>query len=70
MNMRFEIELNNFLNNLTNDESKLSKDMKLSKKPIVIIGESALEMKSGQFIFEEIKEYLKKNNFISYKSKH
>ena len=50
--------------NLTNDESKLSKDMKLSKKPIVIIGESALEMKSGQFIFEEIKEYLKKNNFI------
>ena len=50
--------------NLTNDESKLSKDMKLSKKPIVIIGESALEMKSGQFIFEEIKEYLNKNNFI------
>ena len=50
--------------NLINDESKLSKDMKLSKKPIVIIGESALEMKSGQFIFEEIKEYLKKNNFI------
>ena len=50
---------------LINDQSKLSKKIKLSKKPIIIIGESVLEMKSGEFIFNEIKEYLNKNNFIN-----
>jgi len=38
-----------------------------SKKPLVIIGESALETKSGQFIFEEVKNFLQKNNYISSK---
>ena len=28
-----------------------------SKKPIIIIGESALEIKSGKYIFEEIKDF-------------
>ena len=50
---------------LINNQSELSKKIKLSKKPIVIIGESVLEMKSGEFIFNEIKEYLNKNNFIN-----
>ncbi len=36
-----------------------------SKKPIVIIGESALGLRSGSYIFEEIKEFLFKNNFIN-----
>ena len=36
-----------------------------SKKPIIIIGESALELKSGQFIFESIKKFLIENNFIN-----
>ncbi len=42
-----------------------SKKILSAKKPLVIIGESALELKSGQFIFEEVKEFLFKNNFIN-----
>ena len=36
-----------------------------SKRPIIIIGESALELKSGKYIFENLKKFLKENNFIS-----
>ncbi len=46
-------------------ECEFSKKLSTSKKPIIIIGESALELKSGQYIFEEIKNFLKKNNFIT-----
>ncbi len=46
-------------------ESDFSKLLLLSKKPLVIIGESALELKSGQYIFEEIKKFLNENKFIS-----
>ena len=35
-----------------------------SKKPIIIIGESALGLKSGKYIFEEIKNFLNNNNLI------
>jgi NADH-quinone oxidoreductase subunit G len=35
------------------------------KKPIIIIGESALELKSGKYIFEELKSFLIENNFIN-----
>ena len=45
--------------------SKISMILKNSKNPIIIIGETALETKSGGFIFEEIKNYLFKNNFIN-----
>ena len=31
----------------------------------MIIGESALELKSGKYIFEEFKKFLKENNFIN-----
>ena len=48
-----------------NSESEISKKLLSSKKPIIIIGESALELKCGQFIFEEFKKFLKKNNFIN-----
>ena len=30
------------------------------KNQLIIIGESALELKSGKYIFEEIKKFLKK----------
>ena len=50
---------------IINKENEFSKKLLLSKKPIVIIGESALELKSGQYIFEEFKKFLKKNNFIN-----
>ncbi len=42
-----------------------SKTIKSSKKPLIIIGESVLELKCGPYIFEECKDYLFKNNFIN-----
>jgi NADH-quinone oxidoreductase subunit G len=50
---------------LINKENEISKNILTSKKPIVIIGESALELKSGKYIFEELKNYLINNNFIN-----
>ena len=44
---------------------KFSETFKKAKKPLVIIGEEALELKSGGYIFEEIKEHLIKNGFIN-----
>ena len=48
---------------ILNKEGEFSKKFSSAKKPIVIIGESALELKSGKFIFEEFKKFLKNNNF-------
>ena len=45
---------------IISNEGDFSKKFLSSKKPIVIIGESALELKSGQYIFEELKNFLKK----------
>ncbi len=53
------------IKNFVNKQSEFSKQFLSSKKPIVIIGESALELKSGQYIFEEIKNFLNKNNYIT-----
>jgi NADH-quinone oxidoreductase subunit G len=50
---------------LVNKESEISKKILSSKKPIIIIGESALELQSGKFIFEELKNYLTNNNLIN-----
>ena len=50
---------------IINNESDFSKKLLSSKKPIVIIGESALEIKSGKYIAEGLKNFLKKNNFIN-----
>ena len=46
-------------------ENEFSKKLLLAKKPIIIIGESALELKSGKYIFEELKNFLIVNNFIN-----
>ncbi len=53
------------LKDILDGKSYFSKTFLSAKKPLVIIGESALEIKSGQFIFEEIKDFLFKNNFIN-----
>ena len=50
---------------LVNKESEISKKILSSKKPIIIIGESALELQSGKYIFEELKNFLLNNNFIN-----
>ncbi len=47
------------------NENEASKLVLNSKKPMIIIGESALELASGKFIFEGIKNFLIKNNFIN-----
>jgi len=44
--------------------NKLSENLKNSKKPMIIIGESALYGEGGQYIFESLKQFLYKNNFI------
>ena len=50
---------------IINKEGEFSKKLLSAKKPIVIIGESALELKSGKYIFEELKDFLKENKFIT-----
>ena len=50
---------------IINNEHKFSQKLLSAKKPIIIIGESALELKSGKYIFEELKKFLIKNNFIN-----
>ena len=50
---------------IINNESKLSNKILSAKNPIIIIGESVLELESGKYIFEEIKNFLIQNNKIS-----
>ena len=53
------------LKKIISNSHNFCKKIESSKKPLFIIGESALALQSGAFIFEEIKAYLMKNNFIS-----
>ncbi len=55
----------NSIKDIIEGKSKFNEKLKSSKKPIFIIGESALELKNGQFVLEELKKYLIKNNFIT-----
>ena len=50
---------------IVNKEHDFSLKLLSAKKPIIIIGESALELKSGGYIFEEFKKFLIKNNLIN-----
>ena len=50
---------------IVNNEHEFSKKLLSAKKPIIIIGESALELKSGKYIFETIKYFLLNNNLIN-----
>ena len=50
---------------IINKENDFSQKLLSAKKPIIIIGESALELKSGEYIFEEFKRFLIKNNLIN-----
>ncbi len=54
-----------FINEIINEKNDLSKKIINSSKPIIIIGQSVLKLKSAQYIFEEIKNFLKKNNKIN-----
>ncbi len=50
---------------IVNNEHGFSKKLLSAKKPIIIIGESALELKSGKYIFEALKNFLLNNNLIN-----
>ena len=43
---------------------KFSHKIKKAKKPMIIIGDSALYGKSGKYVFETLKNFLSYNNFI------
>ncbi len=53
------------LKKILNNDHEFSKRLSSSNKPIIIIGESALELESGKYIVEGIKNFLKNNNLIS-----
>ena len=54
----------NIIDKIIKGEHKISEKINKSKKPMVIIGETALTYKVGQYIFESLKNFLIKNNFI------
>ena len=43
----------------------LSSKIESSKKPLIIIGHSVLNLKSGKYVFEKIKKYLDSINKIT-----
>jgi len=43
---------------------EISNKIKKAKKPIIIIGDSALYGKSGKYVFETLKKFLSDNNFL------
>ena len=55
----------NELKNVIEGKSKINEELKNAKKPLFIIGESALELKNAKYILEETKSFLIKNNFIN-----
>jgi len=55
----------NLIKNIIEGKNELSEKIIKSSKPIIIIGQSVLKLKSGQYIFEELKKFLSKNNKIS-----
>ena len=55
----------NELKNIFEGRSVINEKLKSAKKPLFIIGESALELKNAKYILEETKSFLIKNNFIN-----
>jgi len=53
------------VSNIFDEKSKINKKIKNAKKPIFIIGESALELNNSKYILEKIKYFLIENNFIN-----
>ena len=53
------------LKDIINEKGEFYNKLSSAKKPIIIIGESALELKSGKFILEELKNFLIKKSLIT-----
>ena len=55
----------NIIKEIISNNHDISKKIINAKKPIIIFGESLLNLKSGKFVFEEIKNFLLTNNKIT-----
>ena len=55
----------NLIKDIVEKRNELSEKIIQSSKPIVIIGQSVLKLKSGHYIFEELKNFLNINNKIN-----
>ncbi len=55
------------IKDIVEEKHSFNQVLNKSKKPIIIIGESALELKSGGYVFEELKSLLIKKDFINEK---
>ena len=53
------------IKDILENKNELSEKIKNSKKPIIILGQSVLKLKSGKFIFEEFKKFLISSNKIN-----
>jgi len=53
------------IRDIVNNKHELSKKIINAKKPSIIIGQSVLKLKSSIYIFEELKNYLLKNDKIN-----
>ena len=53
------------LKNIIEGNSDITEKLKNAKRPLFIIGESALELKNAEYILNETKSFLIKNNFIN-----
>ena len=53
------------IKNIVENKNDLSNKIINAKNPLIIIGQSALKIKSSKYIFEELKKFLKKNNKIN-----
>ena len=49
------------ISSFENTDIELIKNAALTKKPIIIFGQSALLSKSAEYMFESLKNYLSKN---------
>ena len=50
------------IKDITKNDNKLSKKIIDSKKPMIIFGESFLNLKSASYLFHSLKNFLVKNN--------
>ena len=50
------------IKDIIENNHKISKDLISSKKPLIILGESFLKLKSAEYLFYSLKDFLSKNN--------
>ncbi len=55
------------IKDIIEEKHEFNRVFDIAKKPLIIIGESALELNSGGFIFEELKNFLYQKKLISEK---